>query len=94
MVEEGDKNMRGQCKLCAPSSKTLSNGCNTTSNLKKHLNTVHKTTTLVRITPGKTGKRKLDSVDEEQWIQAINSVHYYQSVNLIHHDCEVWLLNI
>ena len=70
MVEDGDKNMRVQCKLCAPSSKTLSSARNTTSNLKKDLNTVHKTTTLVPITPGKTGKRKLDSVDEEQQIQA------------------------
>ena len=70
VVEEGDKNMRLQCKLCAPSSKTLSSAHNTTSNLKKHLNTVHKTTTLVPITPGKTGKRKLDSVDKEQWVQA------------------------
>ena len=41
-----------------------------TSNLKKHLNTVYKTTTLVPITPGKIGKRKLDGVDEEQRIQA------------------------
>ena len=36
MVEEGDKNMRVQCKLCAPSSKTLSSARNTTSNLKSH----------------------------------------------------------
>ena len=70
VVEEGDKNMRVQCKLCAPSSKTLSSARNTTSNLKKDLNTVRKMTTLVAITPGKTGKRKLDSVDEEQQIQA------------------------
>ena len=70
MVEEGDINMRVHCKLCAPSSKTMSTACNTTSNLKKHLNTVPKMTTLVPITPGKTRKCKLDSVDEEQWIQA------------------------
>ena len=70
MVEEGDKNMRVHCKLCAPSKKTLFSTHNTTSNLKKHLNTVHKTTILVPITPGKTWKQKLDSVDEEQQIQA------------------------
>ena len=69
VVEEGDKNTRVQCKLCAPSSKTLTSARNTTSNFKKHLNTVHKMTTLVPITPDKTGKRKLDSVDEEQRIQ-------------------------
>ena len=34
------------------------------------MNTLHKTTTLVPITPGKNRKRKLDSVDEEQRIQA------------------------
>ena len=94
VVEEDDKNMRVHCKLCAPSSKTLSSAHNITCNLKKHLNTVHKMTTLVPITPGKTGKHKLDSIDEEQRIQAKNSVHYYQSVNLIDYDCKVWLLNI
>ena len=31
---------------------------------------MHKITTLVPITLGKIGKYKLDSVDEEQWIQA------------------------
>ena len=34
IVEESDKNMRIHCKLCAPSSRTLSNACNTTSNLR------------------------------------------------------------
>ena len=38
--------------------------------LKKHLNTVHKTITLVALIPGKTGKHKLNSLDEEQRIQA------------------------
>ena len=45
VVEEGVKNMRARCTLCAPSSKPLSSARNTTSNLKKHLETVHKTIT-------------------------------------------------
>ena len=51
VAEESDKNMRIRCKLCMPSNKTLSSARNTTSNLKKHLDTVHKTTPLVPITP-------------------------------------------
>ena len=56
VVEESDKNMRVRCKFCAPSNKTLSSARNTTSNLKKHLDTVHKTTLLTPIMPD--GKRK------------------------------------
>ena len=60
-VEEGDKNMRVECKLCAPSIKTLSSASNTTSNLIKHSNTVHKATPLVPFTPE---KRKSDENEE------------------------------
>ena len=48
VVEEGERNLRVRCTLCAPSSqKTLSSARNTTSNFKKHLDTVHKATKLV-----------------------------------------------
>ena len=66
VVEESDKNMRVRCKLCMPSNKTLSSARNTTSNLRKHLDTVHKTTPLVSITPDGKGKRKLDHNDNEE----------------------------
>ena len=48
-IEEHENNLRAQCTLCAPSKKTLSSARNTTSNFKKHFDTVHKTTTLVEI---------------------------------------------
>ena len=71
VVEEGNKTWEFNVSCMHHwSSKTLSTAHNTTSNLKKHLNTVHKMTISVPITPGKTRKRKLDSVDEEQQIQA------------------------
>ena len=66
VVEESDKNMRVRCKLCMPSNKTLSSAWNTTSNLRKHLDTVHKTTPLVSITPDGKGKWKLDHNDNEE----------------------------
>ena len=74
VVEEGDKNMRVRCKLCAPSNKTLSSARSTTANLRKHLNKVHQTTPLsatplstplVPFTPDKTRKRKLDGDDDD-----------------------------
>ena len=49
VVEEGESNLRAWCTLCAPSKKPLSSARNTTSNFKKHLDTVHKTTALVEI---------------------------------------------
>ena len=49
VVEEGESNLRARCTLCAPSKKPLSSARNTTSNFKKHLDTVHKTTALVGI---------------------------------------------
>jgi len=33
--------------LCGPNQKTLSSACNTVSNFKTHLDTIHKTTKLV-----------------------------------------------
>ncbi|XP_065908790.1 zinc finger BED domain-containing protein 4-like [Dysidea avara] len=70
VVEEGDKNMRVRCKLCAPSNKTLSSARSTTANLRKHLNKVHQTTPLstplVPFTPDKTRKRKLDGDDDDE----------------------------
>ena len=68
VVEEGVKNMRAHCTLCAASSKPLSSARNTTSNFKKHLETVHKTMALVPITP-ETRKRKRSSVDEGEELQ-------------------------
>lgn len=69
VVEESDKNMRVRCKLCVPSNKTLSSTQNTTSNLRKHLDMVHKTTHLTLIMPDGKRKRKLDSDDEEEQSQ-------------------------
>ena len=61
VVEEGERNLRVRCTLCAPSSqKTLSSARNTTSNFKKHLDTVHKATKLVGKEPAK-GKRSRES---------------------------------
>ena len=69
MVEEIVKNIRVRCRLCAPSNKTLSGARNTTSNLRKHLNTVRKTTQLVPLTTEnetQTRKRKSVGDDDEQ----------------------------
>ena len=52
VVGESDKNLRAHCTLCAPSQKTLSTARNTTSNFKKHLDTIHKTTKLIEKDPG------------------------------------------
>ena len=57
--------MRVQCKLCAPATKTLSSARNTTSNLRKHLTTVHKSTQLVPTDEDKTKKRKSLEGDDE-----------------------------
>ena len=72
VVEEGVKNMRARCTLCAPSRKPLSSARNTTSNFKKHLETVHKTVSLVPIIPAegkRTSKRKRSPVDEGEELQ-------------------------
>ena len=49
--------MWAHCTLCSPSSKPLSCARNTTSNFKKHLDTVHKTVKLVAVIP-EGSKRK------------------------------------
>ena len=64
VVEEGEKNLRVRCTLCAPSQKTLSSARNTTSNFKKHLDTVHKATNLVGKEPAKE-KRSTDSSEDD-----------------------------
>ena len=51
--------------LCAPSQKTLSSARNTTSNLKKHLDTVHKTTKLVAKEPAKEKRSRNSSEDDD-----------------------------
>ena len=49
VTEEGENNLQARCTLCTPSKKPLSSARNTTSNFKKHLDTVHKTTALEEI---------------------------------------------
>ena len=46
VVEEIDKTLRARCTLCPAHKKPLSTARNTTPNLKKHLETVYKTTAL------------------------------------------------
>jgi len=46
LLSEDAKNLRVRCTFCA-GNKTLSSAKNTTSNLKKHLNSIYKNTTLV-----------------------------------------------
>jgi len=57
LVSEDAKNLSVRCTLCV-GNKTLSSAKNTTSNLKKHLNGVHKNTVLVAKEVKKTEKRK------------------------------------
>ena len=57
LVSEDAKNLRVRCTLCV-GNKTLSSAKNTTSNLKKHLNSVHKNTELVAKEVEKPEKRK------------------------------------
>ena len=69
-MDEGDKNLKVCCTLCSASVKPLSCTRNTTYNLKKHLDNVHKTTKLVAILPeekaGAKHKRSAaDSGDKE-----------------------------
>lgn len=65
VVNKGEKNLKARCTLCSPSSKPLSCARNTTSNFKKHLDSVHKTVNLVAIVPesGGGGKRKRPAGD-------------------------------
>ena len=46
VISEDSKNLRVHCTLCG-GSKTLSSARNSTSNFKKHLNTMHKSIKLV-----------------------------------------------
>ena len=62
--------MRAHCTLCSASSKPLSCARNTTSNFKKHLETVHKTEKLMAVIPEsregrRGGKRKRGIEDDE-----------------------------
>ena len=58
IVEEGAKNIRAHCELCA-GNKTLSCVQNTTSNYKKHLEKVHKSVVLeAKEVEGAKGKGK------------------------------------
>lgn len=61
-MEEGDKNLKARCTLCSASAKPLSCARNTTSNFKKHLDSVHKTENLTAILP-ETVKRKRSDED-------------------------------
>lgn len=64
IVEEGEKNIRARCKLCA-GNKTLSCARNTTSNFKKHLDNVHKNVVLEeRQVEGAKGKNKRPRADD------------------------------
>ena len=42
VLKEGENNLQARCTLCQAIKKPLSSACNTTSNFKKHLDTVHK----------------------------------------------------
>ena len=46
VIEETDKTLQAKWTLCPAHKKPLSTACNMTSNLKKHLETVQKTTSL------------------------------------------------
>ena len=64
VVEESDKTLRARCTLCPATKKPLSTARNTTSNLKKHLETVHKTTKLEEKDHGdESRKRRRGSED-------------------------------
>jgi len=65
VVEESDKNLQARCILCTPSQKTLSSARNTTSNFKKHLDTVHKTMKLVEKDTGRQQKCLRDDSAED-----------------------------
>ena len=59
VIEEGEKNLRVRCTLCAPTQKTLSSAHNTTSNFKKLLDTIHKATKLVTKEPAKESDQEI-----------------------------------
>ena len=51
--------------LCVPSQKTLSSARNTTSSLKKHLDTIHKATKLVAKEPAKEKQSRNSREDDD-----------------------------
>jgi len=67
ITEDGEKNIRGRCKLCV-GNKTLSCAHNTTSNFKKHLENIHKNVKLeaqpVEGAKGKSKRPRADSDDD------------------------------
>jgi len=67
VVEEGEKNVWVRCTLCVPSSqKTLLNAHNTTSNFKKHLDTVHKATKLLAKEQAEKRSRDSTGADNDE----------------------------
>jgi len=67
VVEEAEKNLGVCCTLCVPSSqKTLLSARNTTSNFKKHLDTIHKATKLVTKEPVKKRSRDSTRADNDE----------------------------
>ena len=71
IVEEGDKNLWARCTLCGPCKKPLSSALNTTSNFKKHLETVHKSTKLVAKEPKKSTAESANA--GKRWIDCDNT---------------------
>jgi len=64
-VDETDKILRARCTFCPAAKKPLSTARNTTSNLKKHLETVHKTAKLEEKDSGdESRKRRRGSEDD------------------------------
>ena len=59
-MEEGDKNLKARCTLCSTSAKPLSCVRNTTSNFKKHLDSVHKMENLIAILPENIKRKRSD----------------------------------
>ena len=57
VVEETDKSLRARCTLRPAAKKPLSTARNTTSNLKKYLETLHKTTKLEEKDPGDESRK-------------------------------------
>ena len=64
VVGEDSKNLRVHCKLCG-GSKTLLSARNSTSNFKKHLNTVHKSVKLVAREVNKPENKRRRSADTD-----------------------------
>jgi len=61
VASEDSKNLRVHCTLCG-GSKTLSSARNSTSNFKKHLNTIHKSVKLVAKEVEKSEKKRRRSM--------------------------------